>query len=153
MIIQSNQCIHSQVNDPTCISRLAAFSEDAERLVNLIVPTHVLKINNLRFYPIEKQFKGACTCPLDFRADRQTTITHGDELPNASDQTTAASVTAEVPSNTPTYVITILQTFFSRLIHSTTIADVLDRIVTDGEYKLLASVKKVSCLFLGKRRY
>ena len=69
---------HYQVDDPTCISRLTAFSDDAERLIVSLVPTHILKISNFRFMAIEKKFKGQCTCPLEFRADKQTVITLGD---------------------------------------------------------------------------
>ena len=74
--------IHSQIDDAACISRLSAFGEDAERFVGSIVTTHVLKISNLRFFPIEKKYKGACTCPLEFRADSQSALMLGPPLVN-----------------------------------------------------------------------
>ena len=139
---------HIQINDPACISRLTAFSEDAERLMSVLLPTHVLKISNLRFMVIEKQFKGACTSPLEFRADRQTTVLHGDELAMSDDAPAAATRSMEVPPNTPRYVST---TYLYVFIHSTTIADVLERNVVDGEFQIMAAVKTVSGLFPGKR--
>ena len=140
--------LNFQVNDPTCISRLTAFSDDAERLMTALVPTHVLKISNLRFLVIEKQYKGACTSPLEFRADRQTTVNRGDELEETADAIAAPPPSLEIPPNTPKYFS--IYNLFS-FTFSTTIADVLDRKVTDGEFQLMASVKTVSAFFPGKR--
>ena len=137
------------MSDPACISRLAAFSDDAERLLSVIVPTHVLKLGNLRFNPIEKQYKGACTCPLEFRADRQTTVTLGDPIQDATVVVPVSS--GQVPPITPRY-FTFLSIQLPSLPCSTTIPDVLDRNVTQGEFQLTATVKSVSVCYPGKSK-
>lgn len=94
------------------MSRLTAFGSDAERLVETMVPTHVLKLQNLKWQPIETPFKGACTCDVEFRAQRETTVLLGDSLQISPAEAEPVAV-AEIPTDLPMYVCFIV--FFINL--------------------------------------
>jgi len=74
---------------------LVTFNEDAERLAKIMVPTHVLKFQNLTWKPFEKRFKGSCTTDLEYRADKDASVSLGDAI---GDVPATASVSTPLPT-------------------------------------------------------
>lgn len=91
------------MDDISVISRLTAFGEDAQRLVDKLVPTNVLKIRNFKWQLIERNFKGHCTSEVEFRAMRDTTVDFGESLSIVPAEVEAPPPT-EIPSDLPLYV-------------------------------------------------
>lgn len=90
----------TQVADDSVISRVSAFDDVAVRLAEQLSATHVLKLTNLKWFPFTSStYVGMCTTPVEFRAQRDTTLELGDLL----SQETAPSpdLPAEIPSNIP----------------------------------------------------
>ena len=67
-----------QIEDESVIARLSAFGEEAERLAKQMLPAHTLKFRNLKWLPMNSEFRGSCTCPVEFRALRETSVEVGD---------------------------------------------------------------------------
>ena len=93
----------TQVADDTCIARLVAFGDDAERLLQDMVLGAKLKFNNLQWTPANRQFQGACTCPVEFRAMKNTTVEVCEFVVGPADLRLPPP--ASIPSSVPSYVL------------------------------------------------
>ena len=134
-----------QVEDETCIARLVAFNDDAIRLQQDMVEGARLKFHNLQWTPANKQFQGACTCPVEFRAQKDSTVEVCEWIEGPAD--VRIPPPTSIPSSVPSYVSEMF--YFIVSLSRVNISDILAHRVADGQYQLQALVDTVSLLFSG----